>query len=324
MQHLACPEQRKEGRHIAFVSDLAHETVHVDSAILPGRIALPGVPLEIRLFGCDLLRPVDTAFEIPGGGIDVAVEIGQHRYPAQELADQEMEFETVRQMVAVVDPRGRKEVQRQDGRLAGVGRCDIDGERLRDEGFKPFRFRSVDSGAVFFRRASMAAGERRRVHLLLGDGHQLVLPAAFAEADVSQLVEGVDEVGQIIDGLADEGQPKGQLVAGLVAHPPLRRRFDDEGVGDGEVLAHDPRIGGRRRFKDVGIDAPLFEDAVGAFLFFQRADDPLEGVAESTPQGGALIGRQNDRVFGLNGQLEFADFHLCLRHDEQPLKMRAC
>ena len=250
------------------------------------------------------------------------MEIAQHRCPAQELPDEDMEFKTVRQMVVVVDSCRRKEVQRQDGRLAGIGRLDIDGKNLRDEGFKPFRFRRVYRGVVFFRGAGTAAGEWRRVRLLLGDGHQFVLPAALADTDVSQLVEGIDEVGQVVDGFADEGQTEYHPVARLVTHPPLRRRFDDEGVGNGEVLAHDPGIGGRRCFKDVGIDALLFEDAGGAFFFFQGADDPLESVAESAPQGGAFIGRQNDRVFGLNGQLEFADFHLCLRHDEQPLKIR--
>ncbi len=110
---------------------------------------------------------------------------------------------------------------------------------------------------------------------------QSVLPPPLADAHISQLVEGVDEIRQIVDGLADEGEAEGQLITRLVAHPFFRRRFDDKRTRHGKVLAHYRGVAGRGGFEDVGIDALLFQDAVGTIFRFQGADDLLEGVAEA-------------------------------------------
>ncbi len=112
VQDFACLEQGKKGRQVALVGDITHEAAHVDFLFLSGRVSLPIVPLEVRVFYGYFLCFVDETVEVPLRSIDAAVEVREHGNPAQKLSDEDVEFEIVGKVAVVIYPGRCKEVQR--------------------------------------------------------------------------------------------------------------------------------------------------------------------------------------------------------------------
>ena len=57
-----------------------------------------------------------------------------------------------------------------------------------------------------------------------------------------------------------------------------------------------------RYFKNRGIDAAVGKEATGAVLFFQGANDFLQGMSENSPKRGAFVWRQRSVIFKLTGE----------------------
>ena len=126
---------------------------------------------------------------------------------------------------------------------------------------------------------------------------QLILPPVFADAHLAKLIEGIDEVREVIERPADQGEAEDDIVAGLVGLSFFGRRFDDKGMGCIGILRHHLCIRRRRGFEDIGVNAFFFQDAVSTVAFPEGTDDLAEGVSEASPQGRPLVGRQQYYLF---------------------------
>src|SRR3972149_7889456 len=93
-------------------------------------------------------------------------------------------------------------------------------------------------------------------------------------------------------------------------------RFNDKWVWYLWVEPKDLGILRRRCFKDIGIDAFLFQETVIAFLALDHANDPFKGVSKTAAKGRAFIGREAYVLFGTNGESEFCQ-PKCFEHIDQ-------
>lgn len=84
---------------------------------------------------------------------------------------------------------------------------------------------------------------------------ELVLSPSPSKSNPSQLIKGVDEVGEVVDGPADEHQMKHQCLPWLIDPLRLQGGLDDEGLGGGGDLRQDLASARRRRLEDVMIGA---------------------------------------------------------------------
>jgi hypothetical protein len=119
--------------------------------------------------------------------------------------------------------------------------------------------------------------------------HKGEFPPALPYSHFAQFLKGVNEIREVINGLADEGQLELELFSRFINTVIFERRAEDERVGCGGVFSHHPRIRRRRGFEDIRINAFLFEEAVRAFFGSKGADYLLEGMAKSSAECGALI-----------------------------------
>lgn len=125
---------------------------------------------------------------------------------------------------------------------------------------------------------------------MVGDALELIAALAAADAGAAQLVEGVNEVGQKFDALADEGQLKMQRFTGVNDFALVQRRQEHEGVR--QVGGGDVGVGGAvlRGFKDVGVRALIAKlAAVDALSGRQDAADFFHDVAKPAAQGGTFV-----------------------------------
>jgi len=131
--------------------------------------------------------------------------------------------------------------------------------------------------------------------------HQFKLPPATAYPLFPHLAKGEEEVGQVVDSAADEGQEDLELLPGAVIAAILEGRDEDKGMRGIRVFPHSVRGNGHRGFKHVAVRAPLFEDALGTAFRLRYAGGALEGGSEGPPEGGPLVGGEFDGCYGLEG-----------------------
>ena len=120
---------------------------------------------------------------------------------------------------------------------------------------------------------------------------QFILSSALSDADPPKLVKRIDEVWQIVCGTTDQGQAEGEVFSLLVGSLVVHRRFKDKGVGSHCVLSHHLSFIRNGSLKDIGIDALISQETIRAFLSFKSADDTSKGMAKTTAEGGAGVGR---------------------------------
>ncbi|MBZ0161048.1 MAG: hypothetical protein K8G79_13110 [bacterium] len=127
-----------------------------------------------------------------------------------------------------------------------------------------------------------------------------IAPDAYA----AQLFEGVDEVWEVVDRLADQDQTEGKLRAGFVHRGRVVWGFHDERVRGVRVFAQDCGIGRRRDFKDLGVGTGRFQDAGRALAAANRTGDFPKNVAEAAAKDRALVGRETQPIPGFKRQRE--------------------
>jgi len=133
--------------------------------------------------------------------------------------------------------------------------------------------------------------ERLKIALI----SQLILSPAFSDADPAELVKRVDEVWQIVYCTADQGEAEGDIFSLLAGPLIVRGGLKDERVWGHGVLSHHLCIIRDGSLKDIGIDTPVSQETVPAFLASNGTDGTPEGMAEPAAEGGAGVGRQRDR-----------------------------
>ena len=137
--------------------------------------------------------------------------------------------------------------------------------------------------------------------------HKTVFSLSPSESDSPEFLEGVDEIGKIVDRLAhkDEAEAKGS--SGFIGRGPVEWRFEDERVRGVRILAKDQGVSRRWRLEDVAVRAGPLQEAGRAFVAPSDAADLSEDMAETTTKDGALVRGENEPLLRLKRQFEADD-----------------
>lgn len=125
---------------------------------------------------------------------------------------------------------------------------------------------------------------------IVGDALELIAALAAADAAAAQLIEGINEVREKVDALADERQLKGERFAGVNEFAFVERRQQHERmrqIGGGDV-----GIGAAvlRGFKNIRIRTLVAElAALGALSGRQDAADFFHDMPKPAAEGGAFV-----------------------------------
>lgn len=123
----------------------------------------------------------------------------------------------------------------------------------------------------------------------------------------SQLLEGIDEVWQVIDCLPDENQAKGEDTARFVDRGRVKRRFNNEGVRGVRILAQDQGVRRRGRLKEIGVRACMLQEAGRTLAAANNARDLSEDVAEAATERRALVRGQPKLLLRFKANFEAGD-----------------
>ncbi len=207
---------------------------------------------------------------------------GQQPQAANEIEDQFPGREVLgaQQVALAFQPQRRHQVQGDPGRgERGLGGHDGQG------GIAVLR-RGIDRAPV-----ATAGG-----HLLV-QARQGKAGLLAAQAALSGQVQGLDQIGRLADGRAQQGQAEGQGGAGAIVPGRLGVEVQDIGPGWRRIApARVPR--GRRGLEDARIDAVAGQQTARAGGGAGDAGGLAQAMAQQAPPGGPGIGRQADGVQG--------------------------
>jgi hypothetical protein len=289
------PDIRPERPKISLIGNLSHKPAKLHAGFLAVGPAFPVMPVKDTLTNLDFPGLFNQVFEFPVVEPVAAMEIGKERYAPQEVPEEDMELEVLCQPVLVLDPRRGDERDTHHRRRYRMLHNDV------RPSYRIVRLPEHLVIAFVYKRFA-------RIFILEGIFFkylpQLILSPALPDADPAKLVKRIDEVWQVVCGTADQGEAEGEgfsLFAGPLA---VRGRLKDEGMGGHGVLSHHLSIFRDGGLKDIGIDTPVSQETIRAFLAFEGADDTPEGMAETTAEGGAGIGRQRDLGLAPGGKDE--------------------
>lgn len=265
MQQLPLPQVRKKLPQLAAEGYLSDNPAHFHLGLLPGRPALPVVPAERLRFSHHLTGPFDQSAEIQVQ-FDAAMEVGEKRNATQKGSEDGLKIRGGIEF-AIADNAKRGEKMKREGvcSLADKGRIGWD---RRPGGW--FQY----SNRTFVKNVTV---QHYRI--------QAVFALPLADAQFSQFIKGVDEIGKVLIGPADQDQSESDRLAGREARFIVERRLYDKGMRRAAVLGHPLASYRRRSFENIAVNAAMPEQAVITLLPLEGADHLLEGMAKAAAEG---------------------------------------
>ena len=153
------------------------------------------------------------------------------------------------------------------------------------------------------------------------DFGQAELSPRATQAGPAQFLERDDEVGQVVDPAANEGETELQAVARRVGSASVQGRLDDKGMGGRRILAEHLGVARRGRLEDILVRTLGSDQAAIALAMPDHADGSLEGVTEASPQGGALVLGKHHGLRRLDDESELPDAEI-IEHHRGPHKQQ--
>lgn len=130
------------------------------------------------------------------------------------------------------------------------------------------------------------------------------LPPALTDTLSPQFGKGIDKIRQILYGLANEDKIEGKWFSGGIKKLFICRGFYDKRMGHFGVETKHPGVFRGRSFKDICVNAFLFQHAVIAWFSLYHTDDFFKGIPKSTAKYRPLICRKTYVVFRTHGESE--------------------
>lgn len=308
MDEFAESKEREKLGEGTGVRDLPDEAAHLDLSLLAIGIARPIDPAEVSLLRLDLLRLCNEFLKVEGE-LSPTVEIRQGGETPEEVSDQDVEVEVVDQGLVESQTHQRQEVESDLVRQTvivivnvvvsvsvgtdGVVNVIVIVKAIAGGADEEAVGENLGVSAVDGPPGFDLAGSRLTAGLC-----QAKCAAIAPDAQSAQFLEGVDEVREVIDCLADQDKAEGELRAGFVHRGLVVWGFNDERVRGVRVFAKDCGVGRRGCFKDVGVGTGRFQDAGRTLAAANRTGDFPKDVAEAAAKNRAFVGRETQPIPG--------------------------